>query len=407
MKNFLQRVISRSRERKSIKNRDQEHEFERAIEEENKLRGNYGLKPISESFEEEEKKLFSEMYARGLNNFIPDFIFKNIVSNYQNARKLYGETFLRVITGYDPNQLKRDIRFKEIQEKIRQRLRDMKKYFESKGLINSQGNLTDEAMKLGILYLIEDELNKLISSKIGKNLLKEKSPHGLVSDYEIFTKNHSYKDIAIRPTLKVAIRRGHKKILKEDLRAKVRKDFGELNIVFALDASGSMKGEKLVAAKKAFIALAYIALRERNKVGFVVFSDKVNHYIAPTNDFFHLIREMQLVQARGETDIVAGLQKSLELLQSLKEDKHIILISDIEANVGEMPMEETLKKVSMIRNQGISVSVVGIRLNEKTREFARKIVEITNGRLYEIKDASKLDVVVLEDYLLERKSRRT
>ena len=66
--------------------------------------------------------------------------------------------------------------------------------------------------------------------------------------------------------------------------------------------------------------------------------------------------------------------------------------------IGKEPEEETLQEVSIARNNGITISLIGINLDEKGKKFAEKIVELGQGRLYIIKDLEQIDKIVLEDY---------
>ena len=63
--------------------------------------------------------------------------------------------------------------------------------------------------------------------------------------------NLVFKDVTIRDSIKLAVRRGHNKILPSDLKTIYRKSKGSVSIIYGLDASGSMKGQKLGTAKKA------------------------------------------------------------------------------------------------------------------------------------------------------------
>jgi len=76
----------------------------------------------------------------------------------------------------------------------------------------------------------------------------------------------------------------------------------------------------------------------------------------------------------------------------------LILITDALPTIGEEPENETLKEASIARNNGITISLIGINLNEKGRKLAEKIVEIGRGRLYVVRDTEKIDKIVLEDY---------
>ena len=108
--------------------------------------------------------------------------------------------------------------------------------------------------------------------------------------------------------------------------------------------------------------------------------------------------EIAKIRASKQTDLVATLKKAIELFPSGNITKHLILITDALPTIGKQPEEETLKEASMARNQGITISLIGINLNENGKKLAEKIAEIGQGKLYIIKDIESIDKVVLEDY---------
>ena len=177
-----------------------------------------------------------------------------------------------------------------------------------------------------------------------------------------------------------------------------RQSRGQSYIVYALDASGSMKGAKIDACKRAGIALAYKAINERDKVGLIVFGSEIKTIVEPTQDFSFLIKSITSARASKQTDLVATLKKSIELFPNQEITKHLILITDALPNIGKEPEKATLQEVSIARNKNITISLIGINLNEKGRKLAEKIVELGEGKLYIVKDVENIDKIVLEDY---------
>jgi Mg-chelatase subunit ChlD len=159
-----------------------------------------------------------------------------------------------------------------------------------------------------------------------------------------------------------------------------------------------MKGAKIDACKRAGIALAYKAIDERDKVGLIVFGSEIKTAIEPTQDFSYLLKSITSAKASKETDLVASLKKSIELFPNENITKHLILITDALPTIGKDPEKETLQEASMARNKGITISLIGINLNEKGKELAEKIVELGEGKLYTVKNIENIDKIVLEDY---------
>jgi len=345
----------------------------------------------------EEGKLITESVNQNLSSFVPDLIFRNLVNDYKLAKQLYGEMIIRKLTGYDPSFVEKNLKLPEFREELKKNIEDNIKKLKADELINKEGEVTDEGIKLGSLVLYTEELDKLRIRGLGEKKEKKKDIYGDKKDYMNYKKTR-YRDIAVRQSVKTAIRRQHKELLKEDLRIFEREKKGGISIIYALDASGSMKGEKIRMGKRAGVALAYKAISERNKVGLIVFGEEVIKVVPPTLDFNEILQNITTIRARSETDLAATIHKAIELFGSSKETKHLILLTDVLPTKGKKPEEETLKAVSIARDQQITISVVGINLDKDGEKLAKSIIEISEGRLYKVKNVEVLDTVILEDY---------
>ncbi len=363
---------------------------------ENKL-----MKSVLENDKEtiEKGKLISDSINQGLSSFTPDLIYQQLVKNYSIAEHIFGPSLLKLATGYNPDYIKKNINIPEFQKELRFRLQKNIERLKEDGLLGKDNEITDKGIELASLVMYFEELDKLVPKGIlGEKIHKRASVYGAKEDTRIYKKSDRYKDLAIKKSAKLAIRRGHKKLEEKDLKVYERQSRGQSYIIYALDASGSMKGAKIDACKRAGIALAYKAIDERDKVGLIVFGSEIKTIVKPTQDFSYLLKNIAAARASMETDIVATLRKAIELFPNDNITKHLILITDALPTVGEEPEKDTLREVSIARNKGITISLIGINLNEKGKKLAEKIVELGQGKLYIIKDVENVDSVVLEDY---------
>jgi len=347
----------------------------------------------------DEGKLLSESINQNLSSFVPYMIFKNLVNDYKLAKQLYGEFIIRKLTGYEPGFVEKNIKIPEFREEIKKNIEENIKKLKQKDFLNKEGEITDEGLKLSSLVLYTEELDKLRIKGLGEKKEKKKDVYGDKKDYVPYKKTR-YRDVAVKQSVKTAIRRQHSKLLREDLRIFERQKKGGISIVYGLDASGSMKGEKIGVGKRAGVALAYKAISERNKVGLIVFGEEIKQTVPPTLDFDEILRSITSIRARAETDIAKTIQKAIEMFGIRKETKHLILLTDVLPTKGKKPEEETLRAVSIARHQGITISVVGINLDKQGLKLAKRIIEISNGRLYKVKNLELLDTVILEDYYM-------
>ena len=344
-------------------------------------------------------KIISDSLNQGMNSFTPDLMYQQLVKNYSIAQNIYGKSLLKLVSGYDPDYIKKNVRIPEFQKELKFRIERSIAELKEDGLLDKDNAINEKAIELAALVMYFEELDNLTPKGIfGEKIHKRVSLYGGKESIRAFKKGDRYKDIAVKKSAKLAIRRGHERISEKDLVVHERQSKGQNYIVYALDASGSMKGAKIDACKRAGIALAYKAISERDKVGLIVFGSDVKSFVEPTDDFSFLLKKIAAVRASNQTDLVSTLRKSAELFPSEKITKHLILITDALPTIGKEPESDTIEEVSIAANNGITISVIGINLDEKGKRLAEKIAEIGKGRVYVIKDFEEIDKVVLEEY---------
>lgn len=344
-------------------------------------------------------KLINDSINRGIGIFTPDMMFEQLVKDYSVAKKLFGETIIRQLSGYDPGYVDKNIRIPEFQRELKKNIAANIDSLKDKGMLADDGSITEKAVTLASLILYTEELDNIIPKGfIGEKIHKKDSVYGEKTGTRDFRKNDRYRNIALKRSIKQSVRRGHRRVKEEDLKSFELKRKGQINVMYLLDASGSMKGRKLETAKKAGIALAYKAIEHKDKVGLLVFGNEVKEEIAPTLDFVRLLKQITSVRASRETDIANTIKKAIEVFPKGNITKHIILLTDALPTVGEKPEKDTLEAVAAANSQGITISVIGIELGHEGRKLAEKIAGLSKGRLYIVKALENLDTIVLEDY---------
>lgn len=341
-------------------------------------------------------KVLKESANRGIGSFTPDLFFEHLVQNYQNAERMYGESLIREITGYSPEFIKKNLKIPEFKREMKNRIQNSGKELKDNKAINKEGEFTEESIELASLLVLTEELDRLENAGMGPKS-NEIGNYGLKGDVRAF-KNDRYKNIAVKQTIKTALRREHKKIEKEDFRSHDLHKHLIMNVVYALDTSGSMMGDKLDLAKRAGIALSWKSIREKNMAGTVIFSSEVKDFVAPCKDIKKIASSLTSTKASAETDLGMAIEKCAELLYKKKGKKHILLVTDGMPTKGKLPITKAYEAASKASSQKITISVLGIELEDKGKEVAEKIVEIGNGKLYTAKKQEQLDGIVLEDY---------
>ena len=344
-------------------------------------------------------KLISDAINQGMSSFSPDLMFEQLVKSYQLAKQIYGESIIRLVSGYEPDYIKKNIGIPEFQKELKEKIQQKIEELREEGFLLKDNSLSEKGVELASLVLYFEELDKIVPKGIiGGKISKKTFIYGEKENARLYKKGDRYRDIALKKSVKLAVRRGHNKLLYKDMQFYERQSKGQTYIVYALDASGSMKGRKIEACKKAGIALAYKAINEKDKVGLIVFGPEIKDFVEPTSDFTMLLKEITKIRASKETDIVSTLRKSVEMFPGGNITKHLILITDALPTKGDEPEKSTLEEASIARSKGITISLVGINLDEKGRKLAEKIVELGEGRLYVVRNLENVDKIVLEDY---------
>lgn len=347
----------------------------------------------------EDGHLVTEAINRSVGSFTPDLMFQNLVKDYRNASRLYGETLIRALSGYSPDYVRKNVNIPEFQQALSRRIEENVEALQERGLLDEHGFLTARSEKLAALVLYTEELDALVTKGLGKQARKERSPYGEPDEAVTYKRGkHRFRDLALKRCIKTAVRRGHDRLRKEDLKAYDREERGRIQVVYALDASGSMRGDKLAESKRAGIALAYRAIEAGDEVGLLVFTSKVEKALPPTRDFTDLLKELTVVRAGKETDLARTIRASLELFAREHCTKHLLLLTDAVPTTGKEPRKETLEAASEALSAGVTISIVGISLDSEGESLARDVVELGQGRLYRVKALDELDAIILDDY---------
>lgn len=377
------------------------NELEKIDELSGKMARNSGNKLMHTVVESDNQKnngkLISKSIDQGLGSFNPDLTFQQLTTSFSMTKNLYGETLLRQITGYSADYLEKNIKIPEFKRELKNKIAEKFLNLRKDNLIDDEGMVTEEGLEVAALVMFNEEMDHLMPSGIGEKMDDKPSIYGMKSEKKPFNKD-SYKNISIRDTVKKAVRRGHTQISAYDLVAMKRQSKGQLCLIYALDASGSMRGDKLEMSKKAGIALAYKAISEKDKVGLIIFSSGIVNDVEPCQEFPRILKEITRVRASNQTNFVQTIKRAIELFSSHDETKHLVLLTDALPTSGKEPEKETIEAVSIARSCNITISIVGINLDKKGKEFARKIAEIGEGRFYVANKLEELDTILLEDY---------
>lgn len=347
-------------------------------------------------------ELIQEATNQNIGAFTPSMLFSQMVKNFSITKQLLGDRLLRLLTGYDPNYIEKNLKIPEFRKELQQAIEENISKLKEEKLLDEEGMVTNKGAELGAIVLVK-ELDKFITKdKIGEKISKTSKHYGEKAGTRNYRHGDRYKDLNLKRTVHKAIRRGHKNITKDDLITSEREGKGKVSLIFALDASSSMKGKKIETCKKAGITLAYNAIQDKDDVGLIIFGSEIKQAIPPTRDFSTLLNAIACIKASKQTDFAAMIAKSVELFPASRETKHLIILTDAMPTVGKEPEKETLQAASTARSAGITISLIGVQLDKAGIRLASEITRIGEGRFSQVKNLDTVGQIVLEDYYAVR-----
>jgi len=71
-------------------------------------------------------KLVSATLNAGISSLTPDMLFEKMVTNYKLAKNIYGESFLREVSGYNEGQIERNLHINEFKIEDLRNLHNLK-----------------------------------------------------------------------------------------------------------------------------------------------------------------------------------------------------------------------------------------------------------------------------------------
>ncbi len=353
-------------------------------------------------------RVLRSLLNRGIEYLRPHQLAESLVVSAAHIKSKYGREFIEDITGYDYEvivQRQHDYSFiDELEERIRERL----KILEELGFIRPsyQGgvSITLKGKELAAFSALIEELEAFEGEEFGHHASKRLSAHGTGHRGHVreYRRGDPYSSIDVRKSIRTSVRRGRKKVLPEDLRAYDREEEVGIDIVYAIDTSGSMAGDRIDAAKRAAIALTHFSLRHQDRVGIVEFNSKARVVTDITSDIEKIITEVISLKPGGATDIGDAIRVGVKLFERCGErdrDWHMILLTDGVPTKGEPdPESKAVSEAIAAARRGITISTIGIRLPREGRRLIEQIASITGGRSYHIASPEELTLVTLNEY---------
>lgn len=189
-----------------------------------------------------------------------------------------------------------------------------------------------------------------------------------------------------------------------------REERAALNIALVIDASGSMLGGKLEAAKMAALGLVE-RLAPRDRLTVVSFASDIRVHLdavpVTTENAIRIRDEISGLETRGTTCLSGGWFAGVECAARVAEEDarltpRVIVLSDGHANEGIRDPAELCEHAGELRQRGVLTSALGIG-DGYDEQLLRGIAENGGGRLHDAETETEISSVLLgelDDILL-------
>ena len=182
------------------------------------------------------------------------------------------------------------------------------------------------------------------------------------------------------------------RFLRDDIRVYRRRPTHPPEICLLIDASASMVGRRIRAAK---YLIHHLTIACRVKISVLTFQERdVKIHIASTRSKKVIEEGIRRIQPAGLTPLAAGISDALDFIKAKKlKDVLLILITDGIPTMNRWtadPARDALTAAKRIADSKTAFMCVGLQPN---RDFLSRLVDVAHGKLY-IVDEFERDILV-------------
>jgi len=166
----------------------------------------------------------------------------------------------------------------------------------------------------------------------------------------------------------------------QDLRFSYTREKKENPIVLLIDASASMAGKRIAAAKE---LARHLIVTGKDKISVVIFQDAGVQIVCNfTKNPKKLEAGLKKVQAQGLTPLATGLEKVLEISAKSIKKPLVLCITDGIPTVPSKtlsPIDDAIEAAKKLPKRGIRLGCIGL---EPNHSFLKQMVSAAKGSLY-------------------------
>ncbi|AAG19844.1 VWA domain-containing protein [Halobacterium salinarum] len=185
-------------------------------------------------------------------------------------------------------------------------------------------------------------------------------------------------DVDAAASVRAAAARGSDAVESRDLRQSINAGSASALVVFAVDASASMRGP-MRAAKGVALDLLRDAYQHRDEIAVVAFAgDDADVLVPPTDSVALAARHLKDLPTGDRTPLPAGLRAADDVLARADPDASVVVVvTDGQANATDTPTAATRTAASALAERGAHVVVVDA--GDNARGLTSDIVDAADG----------------------------
>lgn len=206
--------------------------------------------------------------------------------------------------------------------------------------------------------------------------------------------DHQSGELAISETVTAAARRMVEEksnclaISAKDLQYQSHRRNKKADICLLIDASASMSGQRIMAAK--FLA-RHLLLSTPDRIGVITFQENTAQVqVQLTRDYRVVEKSLHEIRAFGSTPLSLGLKASLKYLKEVKaHNPLVILITDgipTLADTTKDPLADALLAAGDIKREGIGFTCIGLQPH---KNYLTQLAENAGGTMYVVEELEK------------------
>ncbi len=171
------------------------------------------------------------------------------------------------------------------------------------------------------------------------------------------------------------------------------------NLVFLIDASGSMARDNRIGVIKQALRQMATQLTPSDRVGIVTYRDRAEVLLEPTSDSLAIDTALATLRPSGSTNLAEGLGIAYALVaRNFRAGgiNRILLCSDGVANVGSTSADAILASVDAAVREGIEITSIGVGMGNYNDALMEQLADRSNGSYHYVDSPREAERVLIE-----------